>query len=150
MPLIQPVNNRMTSSTADLKNRPSIGNVSINSGASRSRSNSARNSISVNQERTLYLTFVCLTITFLVCHLPRIVLNVYEVPMSRRRAICNGLFHRPFYQPRWVIILTSIEKMSLIINSSINFFFYCLVGRAFRHQMCKVSRLLKFPEGPLV
>ena len=95
--------------------------------------------ISVNQEKTLYLTFVCLTITFLVCHLPRIILNIYEVPMNKRRFLCQAIFNKTFYQPLWVIILTSVEKLTLIINSSINFFFYCLVGKAFRKQLYRVS-----------
>ena len=94
--------------------------------------------ISVNQEKTLYLTFVCLTITFLVCHLPRIILNIYEVPMNKRRFLCQAIFNKTFYQPLWVIILTSVEKLTLIINSSINFFFYCLVGKAFRKQLYQV------------
>ena len=42
-----------------------------------------------SQERTLYITFFCLTTTFLLCHLPRILLNIYEVPMSQDRELCR-------------------------------------------------------------
>ena len=52
------------------RHRISVGNLSSTNLPTPNRS--ARNSIhSVHQEKTLYLTFVCLTVTFLVCHLPR-------------------------------------------------------------------------------
>ena len=127
-------------SSLQSRHRISIGNLSNTNLTTPNRS--ARNSISaisVNQERTLYLTFLCLTITFLVCHLPRIILNIYEVPMNKRRFLCQAIFNKTFHQPTWVTILTSVEKLTLIINSSINFFFYCLVGTAFRKQLCRVS-----------
>ena len=124
--------------------RMSVGNISTTQPLMVSTSSgvtSNRNSFSASQERTLYVTFVCLTTTFFLCHLPRIVLNVYEVPMSKRRFLCNMLFKMPFYSPSWVLMLSSVEKLTLIINSSINFVFYCLVGKAFRQQMCKVIDL---------
>jgi hypothetical protein len=91
-----------------------------------------------NQERALYITFFCLTTTFLLCHLPRIILNIYEVPMSIERDMCKTMFAKHYYQPAWVIILSCVEKFTLILNSSINFVYYCLAGKAFRQQMCKV------------
>ena len=48
-----------------------------------------------------------------------------------------------FYQPSWVIILSCVEKFTMILNSSINFVYYCLAGKAFRQQMCKVGLTLK-------
>lgn len=137
----RPQNTRSTLSEAaeassHLRGRMSIGNVSNSQPPA--ASTSGRNSFSASQERTLYITFVCLTTTFLLCHLPRIILNVYEVPMSKRRFLCNMLFKMPFYSPSWVLVMSSVEKLTLIINSSINFVFYCLVGKAFRQQMCKV------------
>ena len=57
-----------------------------------------------SQERTLYITFFCLTTTFLLCHLPRILLNIYEVPMSQDRELCRQVYKRPFYSPRWVLV----------------------------------------------
>ena len=89
-------------------------------------------------EKALYITFFCLTTTFLICHLPRIILNVYEVPMSNYREICLQKFKRHYFQPSWVIILSYFEKLCLIINSSTNFLCLCLVSKMFRKQMVKV------------
>ena len=91
-----------------------------------------------SQERTLYITFFCLTTTFLLCHLPRILLNIYEVPMSVDSERCRHVYKRPFYSPRWVLIAACVEKLLLIANSSFNFVIYCLAGKGFRQQMCKL------------
>jgi hypothetical protein len=131
---MRPIPRESNGESRAMRSRMSVGNSTAAHPAS-----SNRNSFTASQEKTLYMTFVCLTITFLLCHMPRIVLNVYEVPMTKRRRICKYLFKRPFYSPSWVLILSSVEKLTLIINSSINFIFYCLVGKAFRQQMCKVG-----------
>ena len=120
-----------------------LSGISVNSGASPIIVNgggriTTNRAMSPRQSRNLYMTFCFLTVTFLLCHLPRIVLNVYEVPMSKRRMLCNQLFGKNFFSPPWVLILASVEKLTLIINSSINFVFYCLAGKSFRQQMFKV------------
>jgi hypothetical protein len=66
-----------------------------------------------SQERTLYITFFCLTTTFLLCHLPRILLNIYEVPMSQDRELCRQVYKRPFYSPRWVLVRITFTFSSL-------------------------------------
>ena len=91
-----------------------------------------------NSEKALYITFFCLTTTFLFCHLPRIILNVYEVPMSNYRKVCMNDFGRHYFQPSWVMVSSYFEKLFLIFNSSINFLFFCLVSKMFRKQMIKV------------
>ena len=116
-----------------------------------SRNNSAvtLNSQTTNpasqSEKALYVTFFCLTTTFLVCHLPRIILNIYEVPMSTNREICVELYKIHYYQPKWVIILSYFEKLALIFNCSINFVFYCLASKMFKKQMMTVifSRVVR-------
>ena len=102
------------------------------------RTLSSPSAVQNNQEKALYITFFCLTTTFLLCHTPRIILNIYEVPMSIERDICMKKYNRHYFQPIWVLILAYFEKLSLILNSSINFVFYCLAGQAFRQQMYKV------------
>ena len=85
-----------------------------------------------SQEKALYITFFCLTTAFLVCHTPRIILNIYEVPMSIQRDLCENKLKRHYYQPSWVIIMSYFEKLFLVLNSSINFIFYCVSGKGFR------------------
>ena len=124
-----------------------ISGISVNSRASplvvNGRINTNNGAMSPRQSRNLYMTFCFLTVTFLLCHLPRIILNVMEVPMSKRRMLCNQLFGKNYFSPTWVLIFASVEKLLLIVNSSINFVFYCLAGKSFRQQMFKVNFLKK-------
>ena len=53
------------------------------------------------QERVLYLTFFCLTATFLVCHGPRVALNVLELRMNERRRECTERYQVKFREPPW-------------------------------------------------
>ena len=91
-----------------------------------------------HSEKALYVTFFCLTTTFLVCHLPRIIINIYEVPMSRDRQICENELKRHYFLPSWLIILSYFEKLALIFNCSINFVFYCFASKMFKKQMIKI------------
>ena len=65
-------------------------------------------------EKSLYVTFFCLTTTFLVCHLPRLIINIYEVPMSSNRQICEEIYQRHYFQPKWVIILSKTTKIGSV------------------------------------
>ena len=100
---------------------------------------------SPQSEKALYVTFFCITTTFLFCHLPRIILNTHEVQMSKDRRTCEEELNRHYFQPSWVIILSYFEKLALIFNCSINFVFYCFASKMFKAQMIKVvfSRLIR-------
>ena len=137
----QPANQSRSNSPKPASDPVSDGNRSSNNHSLQQQtpnqsSHIAHSTIS-SQERTLYITFFCLTTTFLLCHFPRILLNIYEVPMSQDRDLCK-LYKRPFYSPRWVLIAACVEKLLLIANSSFNFVIYCLAGKHFRQQMCKL------------
>ena len=123
--------------------------LSYNGSNSRNNSAVTLNSQTSNptsqSEKSLYVTFFCLTTTFLVCHLPRLIINIYEVPMSSNRQICEEIYQRHYFQPKWVIILSYFEKLALIFNCSINFVFYCFASKMFKKQMMTVvfSRLVR-------
>ncbi len=90
-----------------------------------------------SQERSLYITFFCLTTTFFICHLPRILMNINEFYMNKQRLVCLERFGRQYQVADWVLICSFVEKFLLIFNSSINFVYYCLVGKTFRQHMCR-------------
>ena len=123
--------------------------LSYNGSNSRNNSAVTLNSQTSNptsqSEKSLYVTFFCLTTTFLVCHLPRLIINIYEVPMSSNRQICEEIYQRHYFQPKWVIILSYFEKLALIFNCSINFVFYCFASKMFKKQMMAVvfSRVVR-------
>ena len=91
-----------------------------------------------SQERSLFLTFFFLTITFLFCHMPRILMNIHELHLNKNVVMCKEEYNRPYLQPAWVLYVSSVEKLLLILNSSINFVYYCICGKTFRQHMCKL------------
>ena len=114
--------------------------------------NSQTSNPTSQSEKALYVTFFCLTTTFLVCHLPRLIINIYEVPMSSNRQICEEIYQRHYFQPKWVIILSYFEKLALIFNCSINFVFYCFASKMFKKQMMTVlfSRMCQIGSEVIV
>ncbi len=112
---------------------PSTGS---GSGGGGSGSGGGGSSSKFAQERVLYLTFFCLTATFLVCHGPRVALNVLELKMNERRRLCAD-HQKKFREPAWMLIALALEKVLLVANSSVNFVYYCLVGKTFRQHMCR-------------
>lgn len=83
-----------------------------------------------------------IVVAFLVCNVPRIVLNCYEVftVESFRANVDNECYRLPM----WVMTTTLLSLLLMIVNSSINFFVYCLVNATFRQELlnrwpwCKV------------
>ena len=73
---------------------------------------------------------VCIVIIFLLCHLPRLVINLAEFLMSSSINECPD-----FKPPGWVVCLTSFMHWTLIINSSSNFIIYAFMGTLFRKVM---------------
>ncbi|CAB4066113.1 unnamed protein product [Lepeophtheirus salmonis] len=93
-----------------------------------------------NHERSLLIIFACITITFLVCHIPRVILNIYEFTLQRRETICHKKYMSKFNPPVIILIATSVEKILLILNSSANFVYYCFSGNRFRNQFCQIVK----------
>ena len=79
-------------------------------------------------ERSLMIIFSCITVTFLFCHFPRVILNIYEFEFHRNQGRCRDLFQRQFIPPQWYFLTTYLEKILLILNASANFVYYCFSG----------------------
>jgi hypothetical protein len=45
-----------------------------------------------------------------------------------------------FHLPLWVVLLTSVSLILMIINSSVNFFIYCVFNSTFRNIVAANSR----------
>ena len=66
-------------------------------------------------------------LVFLICHIPTVI-----------RVLLDH-FGPTDLRENWYIV-APIEKLVLVINSSVNFIIYCLVGTKFRDQFLKVFR----------
>ena len=74
-----------------------------------------------------------IVVLFLVCNVPRIVLNTYEVftVHTFRKNLNNACYRLPL----WVMLTTTLSLLLMTMNSSINFFIYCFVNPAFRAEI---------------
>ncbi len=67
--------------------------------------------------------------SFLICNVPRVVLNVYELlTVGRMRDDAC------FTLPAWVSATAVLSYVLIATNSSVNFFLYCLVNPTFRAE----------------
>mgnify|MGYP001211778462 CR=1 FL=1 len=71
---------------------------------------------------------------FLVCHFPRILLNVHEIFMLADMTACGEAFS----PPGWYLCFVSFNHLLLIVNASCNFLIYASVGVKFKTTISKL------------
>lgn len=85
-----------------------------------------------NEENRQSLVLFGVVILFLVCNVPRIVLNTYEVFTVNifKKNVDNECYRLPL----WVMITNSLSLILMTMNSSTNFFVYCFLNPSFRKE----------------
>ena len=81
------------------------------------------------REKSLMAIFSCITVTFFLCHLPRVVLNIYEFQLQRNSAICREVKIKkklPKLLPSDVAIFSS-ASWDKVRSSSV----------VFHHDLCR-------------
>lgn len=101
--------------------------------------------ISVNESRckkedNMAVIFMGFILVFLVCHLPRLLLNIHELATIRNAMKCMKADLNPF--PLWSTFAISISHVLLAINSSTNIFIYCFLSSKFREECVKLYQSL--------
>ena len=97
--------------------------------------------ISVNESRrkkedNMAVIFMGFILVFLVCHLPRLLLNIHELVTLQHAMECQKAGLNPF--PLWSLITITVSHILLVINSSTNIFIYCILSSKFREEITKV------------
>lgn len=95
------------------------------------------------QRKEINLSMVLLAIVFLffLCHACRIILDIYEFSNMDKLINCP-IKHRTGFRPPFLMhALMYISHFATILNSSLNFFVYCLVGHTFRRELCRTLGL---------
>jgi len=101
--------------------------------------------ISVNESRckkedNMAVIFMGFILVFLVCHLPRLLLNIHELATIRNAMKCMKAEKNPF--PLWSQLAISVSHVLLAINSSTNIFIYCFLSSKFREECVKLYQSL--------
>ena len=87
-----------------------------------------------NDKINTTVILISIVVIFVLCHLPRITIDVYEFSVMETFINCSGIL-TPAYP---IQILAPISDFLVFLNSSCNFFVYTLVGNKFRKEFCKV------------
>ena len=81
---------------------------------------------------------------FLLCHTPRIIVDVINIIKREKFVKC-----KPWLPSKNFKILIEVSEFTLILNSSLNFFVYCLIDETFRKEFHKFySYIVKLVNPP--
>jgi len=95
----------------------------------------------------LSVMLLVIVLVFLLCNSSRCILAFYEVFILEclRNCIDEGKMGHGY--PVWNILLGNLNHILLVLNPTLNFFVYCLIGRRFRMAVRKwLSELLNQEE----
>ena len=79
-------------------------------------------------------TMMALVLVFLILNTPRIILGVIEVSQLRAVEMCYET-GQEYNVTKQAYVLDFIARFLVIINSSVNFLIYCVVGSEFRQKL---------------
>ena len=96
------------------------------------------------KEINLCLILLAIVMVFFLCHAARIIIDVYEFTNVEKVILCQ-----PWIPDFWALALTKISHLTMIINSSVNFVVYCLVGYTFRRELCRFLGFRSYKPVPM-
>lgn len=113
---------------ASARNNPN----SVNGHHNHHHGSNAHGGADTAEERRMSLVLVFIVVLFLLCNVPRITLNTYEVLSV---ATFQANVHNPCYVlPSWVTLTAVLSLVLISLNSAIDFFVYCFVNATFRAE----------------
>ena len=92
------------------------------------------------KEVNMFMVLLSIVIIFICCNTPRTIIDIWEFYHLEDIVKCNDLLIKKeidhqFLPDLWIECLTHISHFTAILNSSINFLIYCVVGHNFRKEL---------------
>ena len=87
-----------------------------------------------NHEDHLAMIFLGFISVFLLCHLPRILLDIHELVTREHYQECRkfGFHDFPFY----ISVSIYISHVTLVVSSATNLLIYCSFSSTYRKEVC--------------
>ena len=87
----------------------------------------------MGEEKELAKVLIGIVVTFVCCHMIRILLNFWDAMVWKEVLQCREAGVGNF--PIWIVFAENISHVMLSINSSINIILYCCLNSKFRKQL---------------
>ena len=110
---------------------PEPSNVKFNEAQMSQKNHRRRN------EDHLAVVLMAIVLVFLICHSPRIILDIHDLITMNQTMMCKKK-DTPYVRT-WFMVTTSFSSLLLVINSSVNMVIYCLLGSKFRAEIIKTA-----------
>ena len=101
------------------------------------------------KEVNMFMVLLSIVVIFICCSAPRTIIDIWEFYHLEAIVTCNEQTRADFIPDRWIKCLTHVSHFTTILNSSINFLVYCLVGHNFRKQLLLTLGLSRASHHPL-
>ena len=142
----------------DVKNKMASAVLTLaatSASTSKRRLSTLKHVQTVNEKRrsfedNLAKIFLGFVFVFLICHTPRLFLNIHELIVMEEAMKCQSLRQEPF--SLWSLLLINVSHFLLVLNSSTNILVYCFMSSKFRNeckkfqQQCKSTSCCKLYE----
>ena len=86
--------------------------------------------------------FLSIILGFVVCHVPRVALDIHEIATLSHYNMCREA-RVPHIFPAWSFVAINISHFCLAMNATMNMFIYCLMSTRFREELLKVLCQIK-------
>ncbi|XP_023346429.1 uncharacterized protein LOC111715341 [Eurytemora carolleeae] len=94
-------------------------------------------------EAGLAIILLCIVFVFIICQIPRVILNTQEIVRMEDIIRCKEEFN----PPAWFHCTASLNHLMLVFSASSNFWIYLLLSKRFRGKMKNLMlRLVCLPE----
>ena len=77
--------------------------------------------------------FLFIILSFVLCHLPRVALDVHEIATLGHYNKCRAA-KIPHVFPAWSFVAINISHFCLVLNATMNMFIYCSMSTQFREE----------------
>ena len=145
-------------SAYDVKNKMASAVLTLaatSASTSKRRLSTLKHVQTVNEKRrsfedNLAKIFLGFVFVFLICHTPRLFLNIHELIVMEEAMKCQSQRQEPF--SLWSLLLINVSHFLLVLNSSTNILVYCFMSSKFRNeckkfqQQCKSTSCCKLYE----